>query len=575
MKKNILGIQANFLDLNGTTNESSVSLVQDGTLTTCIAQERLSRKKLDGHFPKDAIEAVLKNENLTAQDIDVIAVPFSHPTTSNYSYLKSAWKAYFDTGVFLTRKIKNFSWYTLYNALKSPKNFSYNLNGKEFRLELYDHHKCHAAGAYYCSPFDEALVVTLDGGGDGLDGSVYIGKGTKLTEVFTVPHFQSPGTMYSAITSDLGFKRHRHEGKITGLAAYGNSDLKRLGLENLIKFDHKKLRFVSKPIAAHHANQDLSNKSKFFYPLLDKFPREDLAAAAQKMLEDGAVEMVKAGLKKAEKMGHKLNKVCLAGGVFANVKANQRIHEIPGVENIFVYPAMGDDGLSGGAALLAYYNQPEVKDKKSSEIKDINKGLEFSNDEIKIALEKANIQFEYFEDVEKQIATILNEGKVVGRFNGRMEYGPRSLGNRSIIGSPFDPSINNWLNKKLKRTEFMPFAPSINVEHAGTYFENYSNEHIAAEFMTVTYNVKEEMKEKIPAVVHIDGTARPQVVKADINPYYHRIIDEFYKLSGVPVVLNTSFNVHEQPIVCSPEDAIAGFQEGKLDVLAIGNYICR
>ena len=287
------------------------------------------------------------------------------------------------------------------------------------------------------------------------------------------------------------------------------------------------------------------------------------------------VEMVKAGLKKAEKMGHKLNKVCLAGGVFANVKANQRIHEIPGVENIFVYPAMGDDGLSGGAALLAYYNQPEVKDKKSSEIKDINKGLEFSNDEIKIALEKANIQFEYFEDVEKQIATILNEGKVVGRFNGRMEYGPRSLGNRSIIGSPFDPSINNWLNKKLKRTEFMPFAPSINVEHAGTYFENYSNEHIAAEFMTVTYNVKEEMKEKIPAVVHIDGTARPQVVKADINPSYHRIIDEFYKLSGVPVVLNTSFNVHEQPIVCSPEDAIAGFQEGKLDVLAIGNYICR
>ena len=236
---------------------------------------------------------------------------------------------------------------------------------------------------------------------------------------------------------------------------------------------------------------------------------------------------------------------------------------------------MGDDGLSGGAALLAYYNQPEVKDKKSSEIKDINKGLEFSNDEIKIALEKANIQFEYFEDVEKQIATILNEGKVVGRFNGRMEYGPRSLGNRSIIGSPFDPSINNWLNKKLKRTEFMPFAPSINVEHAGTYFENYSNEHIAAEFMTVTYNVKEEMKEKIPAVVHIDGTARPQVVKADINPSYHRIIDEFYKLSGVPVVLNTSFNVHEQPIVCSPEDAIAGFQEGKLDVLAIGNYICR
>ncbi|MCI5058661.1 MAG: hypothetical protein MRY83_21295 [Flavobacteriales bacterium] len=575
MKKNILGVQANFVETNGIANETSVSLVKDGVLSTCIAEERLSRVKLDGTFPNKAIQKVLEVEQLSSNDIDVIAVPFLHPTKGHYQNLKSAWSTYFDTGVFLSNKIKKFTWFTLHSALKSSKIMTYDLNGKTFELQHHDHHKCHAAGAYYCSPFDKALVVTLDGGGDGLDGSAYIGEGTKLTELFTIPHFQSPGTMYSAITSDLGFKRHRHEGKITGLAAYGNSDLKRLGLENLISFDSGKKRFISKEIARHHLNKDLSANSKFFYPLLSDFPREDLAGAVQKILENCVVQLVKSGLKEASKRGIKLNKVCLAGGVFANVKANQFIRQIEGVENVFVYPAMGDDGLSGGAALLSYYAQPEVKDKSKSVIKDIYKGLEFSNDEIKKALDDANLKYEYHENVEKEIAQILHQGKVVGRFNGKMEYGPRALGNRSIIGAPFDPSINDWLNKKLNRTEFMPFAPSINIEHGKDYFEGYSEDDIAAEFMTITYNVKPNMIDKIPAVVHVDGTARPQIVKKNINPSYHAIIDEFYKLSGVPVVLNTSFNVHEQPIVCTPQDAIAGFQEGKLDVLAIGNYICK
>jgi len=575
MKKNILGVQANFLTPNGKTNETSVSFVKDGTLSTCIAEERLSRIKLDGNFPHRALKKVLEIEKLSAEDIDTIAVPFLHPTKTNFNYLKSAWSTFFDTGVFLKNQIPDFTWNTVYNKLKAPKFFTYDIDGKEFKLELYDHHACHAAGAYYCSPFEKALVVTLDGGGDGYDGSVYVGQGTKLVNLFKIPHFQSPGTMYSAITSDLGFKRHRHEGKITGLAAYGNNDLKRLGLENLINFDDKKLRFISKPIAKHHLNNDLSAHSNFFHSLLAEFGKEDLAAAAQRILEESVIKLVKAGFREAKKKGYELDKVCLAGGVFANVKANQFISEIDGVKNIFVYPAMGDDGLSGGAALLSYYNQPEVKSKENAIIKNIYKGPEFSNDEIELALKDASIEFEYFEDVEKQIALLLSEGKVVGRFNGKMEYGPRSLGNRSIIGAPFDPKINDWLNKKLKRTEFMPFAPSINAEYAHDYFEKYSKEDIAAEFMTVTYNVKKEKIEKMQAVVHVDGTARPQVVKKDINPSYHKIIEEFYKLTGVPVLINTSFNVHEQPIVCSPKDAIAGFQEGKLDILAIGNYICK
>ncbi|MEM7370254.1 MAG: carbamoyltransferase C-terminal domain-containing protein [Bacteroidota bacterium] len=574
MKKNILGIQANFLKPDGIANESSVSLIKDGVLSTCIAEERLSRKKLDGQFPKRAIKTVLENEQLTANDIDAIAVPFLHPKVSNYKYLKSAISTFFDTGVFLTNKIKDFAWFTLYDSLKKPKHLHYELDGKTFQLELYDHHACHAAGAYYCSPFDKALVVTLDGGGDGLDGGVYFGEGTSLTNLFEVPHFQSPGTMYSAITSDIGFKRHRHEGKITGLAAYGNKDLKRLGLEDLMRFHPTKLRFISKKVAAHHLNKDLSTKSNIFYPLLEKFGREDLAAATQNILEMVVIDYVKAGIKEAKKRGHQFDKICLAGGVFANVKLNQFIYNIEGIDNVFVYPAMGDDGLSGGAALLSYYQQKEVQSKQPAQIKDIYKGLEFTNDEIKAALDHAKLTYTFHEEVEKEIALHMQAGKVVGRFNGKMEYGPRALGNRSIIGAPFDPSINNWLNKRLNRTEFMPFAPSINEEFAEEYFINYRTDNIAAQFMTITYDVNPAVSEKIPAVVHVDNTARPQVVKKDINPSYHKIIEEFYKLTGVPVVLNTSFNIHEQPIVCTPQDAIAGFLEGKLDVLAIGNFIC-
>ena len=574
MKKNILGIQANFLNPNGITNETSVSLVKDGAPITCIAEERLSRVKLDGRFPAKAIDQVLENEGISIEDVDAIAVPFLHPAKSNYKYLKSAWKTYFDTGIFLKKQIKDFTWFTLYDSIKKPRTLKHKIHGKEFSLELYDHHKCHAAGAFYCSPFEKALVVTLDGGGDGLDGSAYVGEGTSLKRLFEIPHFQSPGTMYSAITSDLGFKRHRHEGKITGLAAYGNDDLERLGLDDLLSYVPNKKRFVSKRVAEHHKNADLSEKSKFFYPLLEKFGREDLAAAAQKILEIEVVRFVQNALEAAINKGHQVDKVCLAGGVFANVKLNQRIYNIEGVNNVFVYPAMGDDGLSGGAALLSYFEQSEVKSKKAAEIKEIYKGIAYDNDRIKAALDQANLSYTHYDEVEKEIAQLLHQGKIVGRFNGRMEYGPRALGNRSIIGAPFDPSINDWLNKKLNRTEFMPFAPSINVEHAKDYFIGYEDNHIAADFMTITYDVFEDKIEKIPAVVHIDKTARPQVVREETNPSYHKIIDEFYKLSGVPVVLNTSFNIHEQPIVCTPEDAIAGFLEGKLDVLAIGNFIC-
>ncbi len=571
MKKTVLGIQGNFVEASGITNETSASLVIDGQLKSCIAEERISRIKLDGQFPHKAIAEVLKLEGILAEDVDIVAVPFSHPKKGNYKYFRAALKVFFDTGVFLGKTMRKFLWFSFYNSVKGPKQHYFELGGKKFALDYCDHHTAHAASAYYPSPFDSALIITLDGGGDGLDGSAFFGEKSKMTKLFEVHHFQSPGTMYSAVTLDLGFKRHRHEGKITGLAAYGKPDLKAMGLNDLVVYNKKKHRFVSKKVAAHH--RDLSKKSTYFHPLLEKYGREDLAAVAQILLEREVLEFVKDAVEVAKKKGFNPKNVCLAGGCFANVKLNQGIRELDFCENVFVYPAMGDDGLSGGAALYSYYKHNPDAEKSAAEISEIYKGGEFTDNEIELALNEAKLPFTRYDNVELEIAKLLADSKVVGRFNGKMEYGPRALGNRSILASPFDPTINDWLNKRLNRTEFMPFAPSINVDHAKEYFLKYEESDIAADFMTITYEVNPDFAKKIPAVVHIDNTARPQVVRSSTNPSYYKIIDEFNHLTGVPVVLNTSFNIHEQPIVYTPQDAIAGYLEGKLDVLAMGSYI--
>lgn len=567
----ILGIHGNFFEENGKVNESSVSLVDDGRLIACIAEERLSRRKMDSSFPDKAIQEVLKIANVKIEDIDLVAVSSLHPTLSNKKYLKSAITTFFDTGVFLGEKIKNFGWYYLYNKLKAPKQHYTNINGKEFPLIYNDHHMAHAASAYYCSPFDQALVITLDGGGDGLDGGAYLGNGSKLWRFLEIPHFQSPGTMYSAITHDLGFKRHRHEGKITGLAAYGNPDISRVGLKKLLLYSNTKHRFISKGIANHH--KSLLAKSKYFYPLLKSFPREDLAAVTQQIFENGVLKFIADAHSIAQKKGYPTNKICLAGGCFANVKLNQRILDMGLFDNLFVFPAMGDDGLSAGSALYTYYKLNSNKGKKSSEMKNAYLGGSFSEKEILNAIDTYHLKKEKTNDIEIEIAKLLANGKVIARYNERMEYGPRALGNRSVIAAPFDKSINDWLNKKFNRTEFMPFAPSIIEEHAADYLINYSPEHIAADFMTITYDIKKEMQAKIPAVVHIDNTARPQIVKSSENKSYHKIISEFHKITGIPVILNTSFNMHEEPIVYTPEDAIRGFLDAQLDYLAIGNFL--
>jgi carbamoyltransferase len=376
--------------------------------------------------------------------------------------------------------------------------------------------------------------------------------------------------MYSAITHDMGFIRHRHEGKITGLAALGTPSKEKLGLSNLIRYSKSKHRFISPSIARHARN--LNSVSEYFGPLLKTNSRADLAATVQNIFEDVILEFAMDAFDVAKKQGFTSKNICLAGGCFANVRLNQKLMELPFVDNIYIFPAMGDGGLAAGAAVQHYYNTGN-RDRNDSKLEHVYLGRDFSISEMEKALNDAKLKYTRPDEPEKEVAQLLAKGKVIGRFNGAMEYGPRALGNRSIIGAPFDKTINDWLNKKLHRTEFMPFAPSMTVEAAPDYLKGYRNDHIAADFMTITYDILPGKAEKIPAVVHVDNTARPQVVRKEINLSYHKIIDEFGKITGVPVVLNTSFNIHEEPIVYTPEDAIRGFLDAKLDYLSIGPFI--
>jgi len=269
--------------------------------------------------------------------------------------------------------------------------------------------------------------------------------------------------------------------------------------------------------------------------------------------------------------------LAIAGGIFANVRINQEVHEIPGVKNIFVHPGMTDGGLAVGAALaLCIKGQtPETMPRSHDVIRTVYYGASFTDDQIRAAIRDADLPFEEPNCIEASVARLLADGFVVARFDGPMEYGPRALGNRTILYHPADRSVNDWLNDRLQRTEFMPFAPATIIEQADKCYHGVGGGRDSARFMTITFQCTDWMKATCSGVVHIDGTARPQLVDKNDNPSFYRILQEFESITGVPSVINTSFNMHEEPIVCTPEDAIRAFKLGHLDYLAIGNCLVK
>ena len=424
----------------------------------------------------------------------------------------------------------------------------YNLGDK---LKRFEHHLSHAANAYLASGMERALIITLDGYGTGLAGSVSIGEGGKIKRLQNIKYPCSLGRFYENVTAALGYKPDRHAGKIVGLAAYGDPSV--LGEVLLGRFKQ-----------ANGEYQILDALNYFFDRFLaTKFTMIDVAAAYQHVLEVVATNLVDYWVRKTG-----CANVVLSGGVTANVKMNQRIFEVPGVENIFVYPNMGDGGCGTGLALHL-----SLDGRMREPLNDAYLGPEYTDSEMEKALRDAGLQYKRPNNIAGEVARKIHQGRVVARFGGRMEYGPRALGNRSILFHAKDPEVNQWLNQRLGRTEFMPFAPVTPWEDRYDYYENLSGAEHAAQFMTVTFDCTAKMKDNCPAAVHIDGTARPQLVRREVNPIYYDILREHEKLSGISTLINTSYNMHEEPIVCTPADAVRAFPDGRLDTLALGPFL--
>ncbi len=544
-------------------HEAGAALIVDGKVVAAINEERLSRTKNDGHFPHQSIEAVLDMGGVTVDDVDLVAAAGLDAPEHGARICHYLKETFAEVKFFAPRRIGGALRDRIFRLKRQMPTWA-----EDKQVAFVEHHQAHAASAYYTSPWPEATIVTVDGVGDDLCASVSCGRDGRIERLYGCNGYYSPGVFYSAVTLGLGYKKNRHEGKITGLAAYGDPQVHLEEFRRLIQYQPEKRRFFAPEIA--RAYRDLSRNTPFLDRLMQAGKPEDIAAAAQQVLEEIVVPFCRDAVRQAGS-GH----VVLAGGIFANVKLNQRILALDEVDNIYIHPNMGDGGLAIGAALEALAARADGEAHRPDFLQHVYLGPEWSDAEVKAILKREGRDYTAYEHVEDRIADLLVEGRVIGRFAGRMEYGPRALGNRSILARPTDPSINDWLNERLHRTEFMPFAPSIIEEQASSHFVGWRQEDVAARFMTITYDATERAVEQSPATVHVDKTARPQVVRRQDNASYHEIIRSFCDKTGIPSIVNTSFNMHEEPIVCTPQDALRALDEGGVELLAINRFIVQ
>jgi carbamoyltransferase len=557
------------------------ALFDGGRIIYAVHEERLTRAKMATGFPKESIDRTLSDTHIRPGEIDAIAVATVNEFYREEAIAYDGWllreqaplkevllnvssvvNQAFGATPFMRKSYYEFKGFLGRTRRRAIEDRLRNEWGFTCPIRFIDHHFAHACAAYFTSGLRKATVITMDGAGDNASSRVYIVKDGHFQMLRNIDSFHSIGNYYAYITHLCGFKAQKHEGKITGLAAYGEPTY-----VDILK------RFIT------YEDGTTVNRGQVFYwaavkaiekALPKSFKKEDLAASMQEVLEEVCSAYIQRWVDQAQ-----CDDVALAGGVFANVKLNQRVHELRNVRSVFIHPGMGDEGLAVGAAfaLSASLGKALGLEINSTALADVYFGPAYGAKEIKEAIGTAGLEAEFAPDIEQRIADLLARGHVVARFDGRMEYGPRALGNRSILYQPTDPTVNDWLNKRLKRTEFMPFAPVTLGDFADQCYENLDGARYPAKFMTITFNCTDWMKQHCPAVVHVDGTARPQLVDEETNPSYARILREYHKLTGLPCVINTSFNMHEEPIVCTPTDALRAFNDGGLDYLAMGNYL--
>lgn len=565
---------------------SGAAIIEDGRIVAAVNEERISRIKLARGFPWQSIPEVLRLSGTGAEDVGLVAVA---QIDMEFREEVAEWPGWFEarhadinlhSRFFrvaarfggLAPALPGAAW--AYYALRRPvyrrrrQRIREILRG-EFGIQapvrFFHHHYAHAASAYFTSGFDDALVVSMDGGGDGHCAHMYSARAGRLACVHTADSYDSLGNYYAYVTALCGFKAKRHEGKITGLAARGQP-IYRDVLASMIGCEDGRLVNRGR-VLFDGALAEIRRR------LPADWKAADLAASIQRVAEEVASSYVRYW---RDRTGHR--HVALAGGLFANVRINQAIHSIAGVERTFVHPGMSDEGLAVGAALAAWGEQRAQAGRpfEPRALPTVYLGTGYDESAIAAAIHRAGLDAAHAPGrIETEVARRLAEGAVVARFDGRMEYGPRALGNRSILYQPGDPTVNDWLNELLKRTEFMPFAPAVLAEEGHRLFAGLAGAEDTARFMTMTFDCTSWMAERCGGVVHVDNTARPQLVRREDHPGYYRIIEEYACRTGVPVVINTSFNVHEEPIVRSPQDAIKAFLESGLDYLAIGDVLVK
>jgi carbamoyltransferase len=581
-----LGISCHFHD-------AASVLMSDGQLIAAAEEERFSRIKHDCNFPRNAIQFCLNQGGIDSSELSYVAF-FEKPFRKLDRILMTALQTYprsyevFRESMIAWIADKLWITTTLYSEFGIPKD----------RVLFSQHHLSHAASAYLCSPFDGAAILTVDGVGEWATATYGVGRGNDITLLKQIEFPHSLGLLYSAFTAFLGFEVNEGEYKVMGMAPYGQPryvdkvwKLVRSNSDGSFSLDLDYFSFH------YSTNRTYSKKfvglfgeprppDMLFFTEQSGFPTyfgtspgnyaalcrrnqhyADIAASIQKVTEELLLNMVNHLYKETG-----LKRLCLAGGVALNSVANSRLLNETPFEEIFVQPSAGDGGGALGAALWAYHSV--LGKPREFVMNHTYWGRAYSSADIRQVLDDENVTFRQFEDDDAlldQVVQHLMDGKVIGWFQGRFEWGPRALGNRSILADPRHPGMKDIVNAKIKfREPYRPFAPSVLAEQAENFFDLAdATRHFPARYMLYVVPVKEDQREVLPAITHVDGTARPQMVFRDQSPRYYRLIEKFGQASGVPVLLNTSFNLRGEPIVASPANALNTFAKCEMDYLVL------
>ena len=584
-------------------HDSAAVLIQDGEILSAVQEERFSRKKHDSRFPENAIKHCLKSNNLDLKDIKKI-IYYEKPLLTFERLLETyiavaprgsrsfvaAMQVWLKEKLFLKSELKKY-----FKSIQ--KEISKEKQTIIPEILFAEHHQSHAAAAFYPSPFDKAIVLCMDGVGEWATTSTWIGEGNKIKPFWDISFPHSLGLLYSAFTYYCGFKVNSGEYKLMGLAPYGEPLYIKKIKENLIDIkDDGTFRLDMSYFKYHRGFRMTSRKFNNLFGLPPRKPEEeltqfhmDLASSIQDVTEEIVIKICKSLRKETG-----IKNICLAGGVALNCVANGKLIKEKIFDNVWIQPASGDAGSALGAALIGWYESLKKPRKINPDdsMKGTYLGCNFSNLEIINYLKKINAPYKHFDDDElfKNISLLLEEGKVIGWFNGPMEFGPRALGGRSIIGDPRNQNMQRVMNQKIKyRESFRPFAPSVLEEDAESQFEINTK----SPYMLLVASVKKELciemtteqknlfgidklnikRSTLPAITHVDYSARIQTVSKKTNPRYYNLINAFKKRTNCPLIVNTSFNVRGEPIVCTPQDAYRCFMRTEMDVLVLENQI--